>query len=114
VAEGYRETVPPEVLHAALAAIDRALAPLPETRSTRADVDLLKREFELAGWMLRHAAQRGLLAIGAPIVTAADLDRDLSAIEREYEAVWLARHRPGGLSDSVARLSKLHADYADQ
>jgi len=107
----YREAVSPETLHAVLAAIDRALAPLQETRSTRADVDLLKREFELAGWMLRHAARRGLLAIGAPIVAATDLDRDLNAIEREYEAVWLTRQRPGGLSDSVARLERSRRDY---
>lgn len=108
----YREAVSPETLHAALAAIDRVLALLPEARSTRADVDLLRREFELAGWMLRHAAQRGLLAFNAPLRTARDLDRDLRAIMREYEAVWLARDRPGGLSDSVARLAKLHEDYA--
>ena len=73
--------------------------------------DLLKREFALAGWMLRHAAQRGLLAIGAPMKSAADLDRDLSAIEGEYEAVWLARHRPGGLSDSLARMQRSRRDY---
>jgi hypothetical protein len=114
VAEGYTETVSAERLQAALAAIDQALAPLAETRSTRADVDLLKREFELAGWMLRHAAQRGLLAIGAPIVSASDLDRDLGAIMREYAAVWLARQRPGGLRDSVARLERSRRDYADQ
>jgi hexosaminidase len=112
VTEGYRESVSAETLHAALAAIDHALAPLRETRSTRADVDLLRREFELAGWMLRHAAQRGLLAIGAPLGSARDLDRDLRAIMREYETVWLARNRPGGLSDSVARLAKRHEDYA--
>jgi hexosaminidase len=112
VAEGYRETVPPEALHTVLAAIDQALAPLQETRSTRADVDLVRREFELAGWMLRHAAQRGLLAIGAPPESPHDLDRDLRAIVREYETVWLARNRPGGLSDSVARLAARHEDYA--
>ena len=77
-----------------------------------APIDLLKREFELAGWMLRHAAQRGLLVIGAPIVSVSNLDRDLSAIMREYEAVWLARHRSGGLSDSVARLERSRCDYA--
>jgi hypothetical protein len=73
-------------------------------------VDLLRREFELAGWMLRHAAQRGLLAIGAPLGSVRDLDRDLRAIVREYEVVWLGRNRPGGLSDRVARLARLH-DY---
>ncbi len=107
----YRDSVSPETLHATLTAIDHALAPLPETRSTRADIDLLRREFELAGWMLRHAAQRGLLAIGAPLGSIRDLDRDLRAIVREYEVVWLARNRPGGLSDSVARLARLHEDY---
>ena len=38
----YRESVSPETLHAALAAIDHALAPLKETRSTRADVGFVE------------------------------------------------------------------------
>jgi hypothetical protein len=112
VAEGYRETVSPETLHETLAAIDRAMAPLAATQSRQPDAALLKREFELAARMMRHAARRGLLAIGAPDRSAAELERDLSDIIAEYKAVWLLRNRPGGLSDSVARLERSRRDYA--
>lgn len=112
VREGYRETVPPERLHAALAAIDHALAPLNETQSRRTDAAVLRREFELAARMLRHAAQRGLYAIGAPTRSAAELDRDLREIMAEYQHVWRLRNRSGGLGDSVARLERSWRDYA--
>jgi hypothetical protein len=113
VDEGYRETVPPERLYEALAAVDRALAPLNATRSRRPDAALLQREFELAARMMRHAAQRGLYAVGAPDRSASDLDRDLREIIEDYQAVWLLRNRPGGLSDSVARLERSRRDYAE-
>ena len=111
VAEGYRETVAPETLHEALAAIDRAMVPLNAAQSRRSDAALLKREFELAARMMRHAARRALYAIGAPDRSAAELDQDLGDIIAEYKAVWLLRNRPGGLSDSVARLERSRRDY---
>ncbi len=111
VGEGYRETVPPATLHETLAAIDRALQPLNAAQSRRPDATLLRREFELAARMMRHAARRGLYAIGAPDRSAAELDRDLGEISGEYQAVWLLRNRPGGLSDSVARLERSRRDY---
>ena len=66
VGEGYRETVSPATFHEALAAIDRSVAPLGEAQSRRPDAALLRREFELAARMMRHAARRGLYAVGAP------------------------------------------------
>jgi len=111
VAEGYRETVAPETLHKALAAIDRAMTPLGTTQSQRKDAPLLQQEFELTARMMRHAARRGLYASGAPDRSAAELDRDLREIIKEYEIVWMMRNRPGGLSDSVARLERSRRDY---
>jgi hexosaminidase len=111
VGEGYRETVSPETLHTTLAAIDQAMVPLSSTQSRRSDAALLKREFELAARMMRHAARRGLYAIGVPDRSAAELDRDLGEIVDEYQAVWLLRNRPGGLSDSLARLERSRRDY---
>ena len=81
------------------------------TQSRRPDAALLRREFELAARMMRHAARRGLYAIGAPDRSAADLDHDLREIIEEYQAVWLLRNRPGGLNDSVARLERSRRDY---
>ena len=111
VNEGYRETVSPKTLREALAAIDHALLPLGETQSRRPDAALLRREFELAARMMRHAAGRGLHAIGAPDRSAADLEHNLREIIEEYRAVWLLRNRPGGLNDSVARLERSRRDY---
>ncbi len=96
------------IVHGAAAAHNLRLA---ETQSRRLDAALLRREFELAARMMRHAAQRGLYAVGAPDRTAADLERDLREISEEYQAAWLLRNRPGGLSDSVARLERSRRDY---
>jgi hypothetical protein len=111
VGAGYRETVPPEKLHETLAAIDQAVAPLPLAQSRRPDAALLKRELELTARMMRHAAQRGLSASGAPDRSPGELERDLGDIIEEYKAVWLVRNRPGGLRDSVARLERSRRDY---
>ena len=108
--QNYRDTVTPETLRETLAAIDRAASGLSEAQSTRPDVGLLRREFHLTVRMLQHACWRGLLAIGAPDRSAHDLKGDLDEIITEYEAVWLARNRPGGLTDSVARLIQSRAD----
>lgn len=110
--ENYRDTVSPETLRETLVAIDRAVSPLNEAHSTRSDAGLLQREFDLAARMLRHACRRGLWALGAPDRSARDLEIDLGDIIAEYESVWLARNRPGGLTDSVARLIAARADYA--
>ncbi len=112
VSDGYREMVSPATLHETLAAVDQAMAPLSATRSSRSDAALLRCEFELAARMLRHAARRGLYAIGAPDRSAAELDRDLQEIIEEYQHVWLQRNRLGGLQDSVARLERSRCDYA--
>jgi hypothetical protein len=109
--EGYHDTVPAEKLYETLAAIDQAIVPLRLTQSRRGDAALLQREFELASLMMRHAAQRGLFALGASDRSAAELERDLGEIIDEYTAVWLLRNRSGGLSDSVARLEKSRRDY---
>ena len=88
------------------------MSPLNDTQSRRSDAALLRQEFELAARMMRHAARRGLYAIGAPDHSASELDRDLRDIIEEYQVVWLQRNRPGGLSDSVARLERSRRDYA--
>jgi hexosaminidase len=91
-------------LHATLGYIDDVLAPLDRADMQRPDGDLVRREMALAGAMLRHGAQRGLFQLHDTAVTPAELQAGLEAIEREFQAVWLARNRPGGLDDSVARL----------
>ena len=92
-------------------AADAALKIAALGQSTRPDAQLLKRELELAGHMLGHAARRGQLALGEPVSGKDVLAADLAEIATEYRALWRARSRHGGLRDSVARLQKAGEDY---
>ncbi len=100
----------PEDFKRALDAIDAALAPLDEAQMERRDAALIKREFENAARLLRHACQHALWQMedtGDPTALAADLE---AAIE-EYKKLWLTRNRPGGLQDSLARFDRLRPAY---
>jgi hexosaminidase len=106
--------VTPEALRSALEAVDDAMAGLAGADMRTRDANLVEAEFTNAARMLRHACRRGLLALGAESDTAGlrrDLGADLEVIIESYRAVWLARNRPGGLSDSVGRLESLRGDY---
>lgn len=102
--------VPEPVLARAAAAVDSAAAPLAGARSARPDGALLRREFELAARLLRHAVARLRLKNGRGQASA--LAQDLRELLGEYRVLWLARNRPGGLADSAARLERLAGDYA--
>ena len=100
---------------AALEAVDRAMEPLPNARMQRPDAALIVSEYENTVRMLRHACLRGQLAAQrkgrGDAGTSHALDDDMRDIIREYERIWLARNRPGGLADSVVALEKARADY---
>ena len=55
--------------------------------------------------------QRGQLAFAPGFTSPANLNRDMQAILHDYQEIGLARNRPGGLKDSVARLERVRADY---
>ena len=98
------------------ARVSAVAASLGRARMDRADAGLVIDEVRSAAAMLRHACRRGRWLLGrasedAP-EDAADLARDLSKIIDEHRRLWLARNRPGGLRDSVARLAPPLADYA--
>ncbi len=93
-----------ENLHATVEYIDGVMKPLDSAEIARPDADLLKREYRQAAHMLRHGARRALLQIGDASVSKADLLADLDALIEEQKALWLARNRPGGLTDSLAAL----------
>lgn len=105
----------PEGCRLALKAIDQALRPLARARMRRPDARLILQEFENAARLARHAARRGLLAFEKRPARAAKLRReltaDLSAIMRTHRRLWLARNRPGGLVDSLARMEAARQDY---
>ncbi len=94
-----------------LAAIDAAVAPLAQARSQRPDAALLEREFDLMARLLRHATKRVKFAHGNG--DRAALSADLDTLIADYKDQWLARNRPGGLADSVARLERLRGDYRE-
>ena len=81
----------------------------------RPDAKLIVQEYQNTARLLHHACKRGLLALEKDASQTAalrhELGEDLSHIVREYRRLWLARNRPGGLKDSVARLRAMRRDY---
>lgn len=86
-----------------LEATDMAMRNLSEARMERPDSGLVKWELELAARMLRFAARRGMLATNDDPTLREELGRDLQRIMDDHRRNWLARNRPGGLPDSLAR-----------
>ncbi len=103
------------------AAIEAAMDNLVAAQMTRPDADLIADEFELAANLLCHACQLGAARLEAGQPTIAQLPErirhrlaaDLESLIVEYRRVWLARNRPGGLTDSVARLERLLGMYRE-
>ena len=83
------------------AAADRAAAARPGCR----DGSICVRELRQAIRLARHGAWRLLIMDGAPAPEDAALRRDLAEAIEEQRSCWLARSRPGGLDDSLARLT---------
>ncbi len=98
-----------------LDAIDDAMAPLDAAQMKRPDAALIKREFGMMAWMLRHACKVAILRLTDDEDRAAALRKeladDLEAMLEEYKDLWLSRNRPGGLKDSLARFDKLRVFY---
>lgn len=123
--------VTPAALRRTASSIERARRRSGRARSERQDAPIILAEFESAAALLRHACQRGLLALEKnPTKSRAlklALRRDLRwgvirrrwtasqgrpmGIVKEYARLWHARNRPGGFTDSVARLKKMGKDY---
>ena len=77
-----------------------------------------------SGWrpnLLLHACRLGLARLAAedqsvvniPAGTRADLALELDGLLVEYTRLWMARNRPGGLADSLARLEALRDLYGE-
>jgi hexosaminidase len=86
----------PEAFSAAESALDRIKIPTyPD-----GELKLIADEFENAIRMLRQCIAIGREKLGFP----ASKPIDTAAIIAEHQRLWLARNRPGGLEDSVARI----------
>ena len=105
----------PEVFKKVMEAIEAASAPIQQARMERPDGELIRDEFRLTTRLLRHACQRGLLALEANSQPGgrlrSELTEDLSELIQEFRQIWLARNRVGGLSESTVRLERLQAEY---
>jgi hypothetical protein len=95
-----------EKLERVHAALEQSLARVGRARPLADDGELCARELAQAARLARHGAWclgRAYLERGP---SDAELERDLRALCDTQRALWLARSRPGGLADSVARLER--------
>ncbi len=84
-----------ERLRAARERLRALRAELASARSLRDDADIVRAEWDVACALAECGLARGL-----------DERADWASVLDAYRAQWLARNRPGGLSDSVATLEK--------
>ncbi len=98
-----------------LAALEDAAAPLELAQMSCPDADIIQKEYALVIRMLKHACHRGLLAQSSDPLESesirSELKDDMHTLLSDFEQVWLARNRPGGLVDSVACLERIRQDY---
>jgi hypothetical protein len=117
--EGRLAGLTVEGLERAGARVDDVASRLRGVRSERDDARILDAEFRLAADLMGHACRLGVarLTAGAaavaaiPEATRATLAEELTRIVAEHRRVWRLRNRPGGLSDSAARLESLLSRY---
>lgn len=100
-----------ENLRAAITRIDEVLDRLHESSMQTPEAGLIRAEYQQAADLLRHSAERGLIFFGEQTRTPADLLRELRVLIARQQENWLARHRYGGLEDSIARFDPLLNEY---
>jgi hypothetical protein len=98
----------PSGVRAALAEMDRLAAALDGAQP--ADPRVLI-EYRTAIGLWRHGCKRLILAAEPDAYTPEALAAELRALIAAYTADWLARSRPGGLGDSLARMMRMLAEY---
>ncbi len=107
-------------LQATLHAIDAAIAPLDAAQMARSDAPQIREEFRWAAAALSFAAHlgaarleaEGVLPHALPEAMRTGLVAELRGLIARRRGLWLARHRPGGLSDALARLERALAQFA--
>lgn len=109
----------PTIWQAAQTALEQALNTLKQHASQHPEAALITQESEWIAQLLAHSCRLGEALTTAGCSSAADLpsetrqalQTELETLTTAYPALWLARSRPGGLSDSQARLNKILALY---
>jgi hypothetical protein len=115
---GLKQKLPEGVTEATLSRTDAhlaaAVAALSGSRMARPDAALVVDEFGVNAGMARHACRLGLALLRGEAGGAAlrrELARDMREIIEARRRVWLARNRPGGLSDSLRVLEARAEEY---
>lgn len=101
----------PESLKAAIRRLDELVDQITETDMQTSEGNLVRAEYQQAAALLRHSAERGLIFFGEQTRTPADMLRELRVLIARQRENWLARHRYGGLEDSIARFEPLLNEY---
>jgi hypothetical protein len=117
--EGRLAGLTSEGLERADAHVATTIARIDGARMASDDAALVADELRLAAGLQRHATRlgRARLAVAGhrleqvPAAERRALADDLGRLIGDYRRIWLARNRPGGLSDSVGRLEALSARY---
>lgn len=94
-----------DLVAAALERIEHRFDDLSRARPSCADAATIVHELQVAAGLARNGAARLLGRLGGPVDT--DVDHDLRRLVDGQRAAWLARARPGGLDDAVARLEAM-------
>ncbi len=95
-----------------LAALEDATVQLARAQPRCTDGALVVSELAAAVRLARHGGYRIARAAGFAHPSDAELRRDLEAAITFQRDAWLARSRPGGLTDSLARLEATLSEYA--
>jgi len=108
-----------EGLEKARNAVDEVMLFLSEARMARGDAVQIMDEYRNAASLLRHACHLGTARLkcgGGALAEIPENTRRVLAVEldeliSDYRRLWLARNRPGGLSDSLGRLRDVLRRY---
>jgi len=101
----------PDATRALVERLDAAAERAGALAAKDAEGALCARELRQAIRLARHGAWRLLLTHGHASPSDAELRCDLAEAIEEQRACWLARSRPGGLPDSLARLEATLETY---
>jgi hypothetical protein len=113
----YKASLDPATLQQAYAEIAEIVNRLEKTNLQRLDGELVKAEYKLTARLMQHACRRGSLGLAAlepaeKFQLVQELEADITGIIESFQQLWLARNRPGGLTDSMAGFVKLQQEYA--
>ena len=96
-----------EALRQSVEQVEDVMTRWSQAQPTIPDADLVRQEFAANVAMWQHGCRCGLALAQEAAGNTPDwraLADELQRIVTEHHRLWLARNRPGGLSDSAARL----------